>query len=79
MKCFFKTEIFIFIREESTTLNITIREYDEDSDSDISVGNESIPHVDNSLHTIPTDVPPVKLRPGPRSFKLQQVENLRKM
>ncbi|OXU25115.1 hypothetical protein TSAR_002713 [Trichomalopsis sarcophagae] len=61
--------------QRETTLNVTIRESDEDSDSDISVGNESIP-LETNLTNIPAILPEVKLRPGPRSFKMQQVQKL---
>ncbi|KAJ8675831.1 hypothetical protein QAD02_011617 [Eretmocerus hayati] len=66
------------MRRDNPTVNVIIREYDEDSDSDISVGNETVPF-ENSLSGIASNLPAVKLRPGPKSFKLQQVQKLKSM
>ncbi|XP_011501260.1 PREDICTED: putative uncharacterized protein DDB_G0282133 isoform X2 [Ceratosolen solmsi marchali] len=63
-------------QRRNTTLNLTIREYNDDSDSDISVGNDREP-IENNIDNIPMFLPQLKLRPGPRSFKLQQVEKLK--
>ncbi|XP_014215210.1 uncharacterized protein LOC106644280 isoform X2 [Copidosoma floridanum] len=64
-------------RHGGNTLDTTAMDNNEDSDSDISVGNDSSP-VDSSLHDIPKNIPQVKLRPGPKSFKLQQVQKIKK-
>ncbi|KZC10784.1 G2/M phase-specific E3 ubiquitin-protein ligase [Dufourea novaeangliae] len=66
--------------EETTNANtsvITLQSNDfnsENSDSDISVGKESpIPFMTNIPSPIlMQDVPTIKLRPGPRTFKLRQ-------
>lgn len=62
--------VFLFDRREHM-----VNGGEEDSDSDISVGNESVPVANN----IPTSMPQVKLRPGPKSFKLQQVQKLQRL
>jgi hypothetical protein len=68
---------FFFYRRGNTTLNVTIREFDDDSDSDISVGNDQESQ-ENNVDSIPTTLPQLKLRPGPRSFKLQQVQKFQR-
>ncbi|XP_058789473.1 uncharacterized protein LOC131663224 isoform X2 [Phymastichus coffea] len=63
------------IPRANVTINISVTENENDSDSDISVGNDS-PVVDG-LDDISLNLPPIKLRPGPKSFKLKQVQKIK--
>ncbi|XP_011342654.1 dentin sialophosphoprotein isoform X2 [Ooceraea biroi] len=65
----------------SSSNGSSLREFDSDSDTDISVGTEfplqyASPNFDlspsSSSSSLPDIMSNIKLRPGPRSFKLQQ-------